>query len=73
MGLLSRIFGPPAPPDPSEVHIGDLVEVASGGPLMTVARFDDTGGGAACCQWFDGRGYHEAWFYPRALKKVKAA
>lgn len=41
----------------SEIKQGDIVELKSGGPTMTVARIYEAGGDralTATCQWFEG-------------------
>lgn len=51
-------------------HIGERVELVSGGPVMTLARGDDESGVFCYCQWFDGGIYHEARFHSCALRSV---
>ncbi|MEL6795285.1 MAG: DUF2158 domain-containing protein [Planctomycetota bacterium] len=36
----------------NEIVVGQIVELKSGGPKMTVAFFNESG--AAICQWFAG-------------------
>ena len=47
---------------------GDVVELKSGGPKMTVAY--QHGGGALQCNWFDGSTKKAGSFNPDMLKLV---
>ena len=49
--------------------IGDIVELKSGGPKMTVV--DPEYGDEIQCTWFDGKKQGFGNFPPEALKKVK--
>jgi uncharacterized protein YodC (DUF2158 family) len=50
--------------------VGELVQLRSGGPVMTVEALD-TGHGDAedsiRCFWFAGAKLHKAWFSPATL------
>jgi uncharacterized protein YodC (DUF2158 family) len=47
---------------------GDIVELKSGGPKMTVKDAADDGEWR--CQWFAGKKLEEGWFDAASLKKV---
>ena len=48
----------------SSFEVGDTVELKSGGPAMTIARLEyDLGVLRAHCQWFDGNGSVQQFFY----------
>jgi uncharacterized protein YodC (DUF2158 family) len=54
--------------------IGDVVQLRSGGPKMTVHSL--TSDGAVACQWFEGNEVHEENFPNEGLKnfhKLKMA
>ena len=53
-------------------QIGDTVELKSGGPAMTIARLEsEMGVLRAHCQWFDGNGTAQQYFYSvTSLKAV---
>lgn len=61
---------------PNEVGVGDVVELKSGGPQMTIAEIGDYSpmGVAerdqAKCVWFDGKKRMEEIFEIATLKKV---
>ena len=46
-----------------ELKVGDLVQLKSGGPIMTVESVGGSsiqralGGGLVCCVWFDDQGH----------------
>ena len=51
----------------TDLNVGDRVQLASGGPIMTIA---DISGDQALCQWFDrNRKADERWFTLAALCK----
>jgi uncharacterized protein YodC (DUF2158 family) len=54
---------------------GDIVQLASGGPDMTVERLSkpllSTDVTKAECQWFGGRKLEHGWFPVRSLKLIK--
>jgi len=51
---------------------GDIVQLKSGGPKMTVKWCEDQHGEmTALCQWFDGAKRSEETFAPETLKKVE--
>jgi len=59
----------------SEIKKGDVVQLKSGGPIMTVENIGDYSGGAgpengAYCQWFDGKKPMSKLFDVEVLKKV---
>ncbi|MBV8858305.1 MAG: DUF2158 domain-containing protein [Acidobacteria bacterium] len=47
---------------------GDLVQLKSGGPVMTVTKA--TGANSLTCKWFEGSSVHTDYFPPAALRKV---
>ncbi|MBM4042792.1 MAG: DUF2158 domain-containing protein [Planctomycetes bacterium] len=49
-----------------ELRPGDVVQLRSGGPLMTVASIDEHG---VTCMWFDRNKREGAIFPPEALQK----
>lgn len=52
----------------NSISAGDVVELKSGGPLMTVEGVDDN---VAKCTWFDNDGdYCSNIFSKKALKKA---
>ena len=52
-------------------EVGDTVELKSGGPTMTIERFDNIGGQpSAWCTWFVGTQRTDADFVLSALQKV---
>lgn len=56
-------------PGDAEISEGDLVQLHSGGPIMSV---ESLAGSAASCMWFDPDGaLHEATFEVRLLLKVR--
>lgn len=46
---------------------GDIVQLKSGGPKMTVKAIDDDG--EALCQWFSGSKLQQGFFEPHTLTK----
>ncbi|MGO9116044.1 MAG: YodC family protein [Desulfomonilaceae bacterium] len=47
---------------------GDVVQVVSGGPGMTVAEVEEKG---VWCEWFNEKGEHKTeLFSPNVLKKI---
>lgn len=56
----------------SDFEVGDLVQLKSGGPVMTVQSSDTVGAtGQICCQWFGGKKLEEGWFPPKSLKRAE--
>lgn len=59
--------------------VGDVVQVRSGGPLMTISTInttdpvesDDVGKQNAHCVWFEGNTLRREWFFADVLKKGK--
>jgi len=50
-------------------EIGDVVQLRSGGPKMTVHGL--VSDGDIVCQWFEGNEVHEESFPKDALKKIE--
>ena len=50
-------------------EIGDVVQLRSGGPKMTVHGL--VSDGDVVCQWFEGNEVHEESFPKDALKKIE--
>ncbi len=60
-------------PVPATFQAGDLVQLKSGGPVMTVARVGDDSLGRALvwCVWFDSKKTQKtSTFQPETLEKV---
>ncbi len=51
-----------------EIETGDVVELKSGGPSMTVV---DVVGELIRCVWWDGHDYDEAEFFKQTIQLVK--
>ncbi|MGA7460606.1 MAG: DUF2158 domain-containing protein [Candidatus Korobacteraceae bacterium] len=52
-------------------EVGDMVELKSGSPTMTIERFDTIGGQpSAWCTWFVGTQRNDAEFALAALQKL---
>lgn len=51
-----------------QIREGDLVQLKSGGPVMTVVRVN--GPGTLSCKWFKGSKVNTDYFPPSALRKV---
>jgi uncharacterized protein YodC (DUF2158 family) len=53
------------------LHVGDVVELKSGGPPMTIEVIDDYGAGhnQAMCVWFEGAKRESAIFELATLRK----
>lgn len=51
---------------------GDLVELKSGGPVMTVESINTFGGNTYACSWFAGDKHQENRFAEAALKLAEA-
>lgn len=54
----------------SQWKVGDLVQLKSGGPVMTVASVRDDIGQLAC-KWFLNSEPKSDWFPPEALELAK--
>ena len=52
--------------DRSPLKVGDIVQLRSGGPNMTVAFVTNEG---LACSWFEGRRHHEKIFVGAALQR----
>ena len=52
-----------------DFEIGDVVQLRSGGPRMTVQGL--VSDGDVVCQWFEGNAIHEKSFPKEALRKVE--
>lgn len=61
----------PVPPSPKVYSAGDLVQLKSGGPVMTV-EYDVHGVGAVHCEWLDniGQPHHKVYYQP-SIKKYQ--
>jgi len=56
-----------------QINEGDVVQLKSGGPEMTVKRFGVGGGKATfVCTWFSGTKLESAVFAEAELKLIKA-
>ena len=53
----------------TELKAGDVVQLKSGGPKMTITGFKPTG--SAICVWFDGSKKEVGMFAPSALIKTE--
>ena len=53
-----------------DFEIGDVVQLRSGGPKMTVHGL--VSDGDVVCQWFEGNAVHEESFPKDALKKTES-
>ena len=55
-----------------EFQTGDIVQLKSGGPTMTVRALLETGPyeGEYSCQWFAGKKLEAGHFLPESLKRV---
>jgi uncharacterized protein YodC (DUF2158 family) len=51
--------------------IGDIVQLKSGGPEMTVQTLPDPPGKSYKCQWFAGKKLESGYFPLDSLKPVK--
>lgn len=56
--------------DMSEINVGDVVRLKSGGPAMTVAGVSKNNTSACLCKWFSGFDVKEYIFEALALEKV---
>ena len=52
-----------------DFEIGDVIQLRSGGPRMTVRGL--LSDGDVVCRWFDGNAVHEESFPSAALNKVE--
>ncbi len=57
----------------SAFNNGDVVQLKSGGPLMTVTSISTRGEGGVICQWFAGDVRKSDMFTPEALKESPPA
>ena len=54
-------------------EVGDIVQLKSGSPAMTIERFDTIGGQpSAWCTWFDGTRRIDQDFVLAALQKISS-
>jgi uncharacterized protein YodC (DUF2158 family) len=54
----------------ADIKVGDVVEIKSGGPDMTVSKVEDWNGAMrATCDWFDGKSMQTSYFPLTSLKK----
>jgi uncharacterized protein YodC (DUF2158 family) len=51
--------------------VGDIVQLKSGGPEMTVERVSSAGKNVYWCQWFAGRKLESGQFPADSLKPVQ--
>ena len=51
-----------------QIKVGDVVQLKSGGPKMTVASIDEKG--RAWCSWFVNGENHREVFRPESLEQV---
>jgi uncharacterized protein YodC (DUF2158 family) len=62
---------------PDAFEAGDIVELKSGGPKMTVKGFDKRRGhpdpSSYECQWFGGKKLESGFFHPHSLTKIESA
>jgi uncharacterized protein YodC (DUF2158 family) len=54
-------------------QIGDIVQLKSGGPKMTVKENSAMVGGDLLCQWFSGSKLNHGYFDPETLQRVEDA
>ena len=55
----------------NEFQLGDLVQLKSGGPAMTITEIrDDVGDDVVWCKWFANNKTESDSFPPLALKKA---
>lgn len=52
----------------SEFKVGDIIQLKSGGPKMTVQSLPDVRGGYIRCQWFAGSKLESGAFPPDSLE-----
>lgn len=52
-----------------DIKVGDVVQLKSGGPKMTVNEITDA---AANCVWFVGGSRESGIFHPSSLEKVQS-
>ncbi len=55
----------------SRFEIGDIVQLKSGGPKMTVKGTSPSIGGDLLCQWFSGSKLNHGYFDPETLQRVE--
>ena len=53
-----------------DLKTGDIIQLKSGGPAMTIIQFD-TEAGVVTCNWFDGKELNEATFPIDAVGECK--
>jgi len=56
----------------AQIKVGDVVQLKSGGPKMTVESTESNPAGVLCT-WFDGADKKSSCFQPEALDKVPKA
>lgn len=52
-----------------DLEEGDVVQLKSGGPRMTVTEVQENG--QVCCAWFEDDETRSRYFPPKALKEVE--
>jgi uncharacterized protein YodC (DUF2158 family) len=68
--LIDKILPPIAkPPNSLRLKTGDLVELKSGGPKMTIIGLSLHG--FVICRWFDGESLSRARFFPSNVAVTK--
>jgi uncharacterized protein YodC (DUF2158 family) len=57
----------------NQIKLGDVVQLKSGGPRMTVAEVGTTAGGvpSAWCDWFEGNKPLKSTFPIQSLERVE--
>ncbi len=54
-----------------EFKVGDLVQLKSGGPIMTVRDTDALSGTGISCQWFAGAKLEQGRFPKESILKIQ--
>lgn len=54
----------------AQLELGEVVQLRSGGPRMTVQEVIEIGGNIRC-QWFVRGELHTGVFHPRSLQKME--
>ncbi len=58
---------------PTKYEVGDIVQLKSGGPQMTVKKITDKfmDDEPINCQWFSGSKLQDGWFNAESLVKIE--
>lgn len=56
-----------------EFNVGDIVELKSGGPRMTVKSLPTEAGSQYTCQWFAGKKLEQGHFPEDSIQAVKTS